>query len=245
MKLLNTTRLNEILADSAQIEASCNILEVGFDFGERAIFFAERYGCHVTGFSLDESKVKLARELAKERNQYSHVSFQVRDIRQAQVAPEYFDIVMVAGHLEKIDDKVQFIRDLYPSIKPGGKLVIADFFTKKTELTDSQLSDISKWYPEFKQECSLLNSSLENDLKEGGFENISFKDITKEVFSFNTVFSDHPHLLTQPALWLNIIMGWLGLCDHCQVENAKSIYYQEKTFAQGVWQFGLFVAKKR
>src|SRR5574338_1519174 len=73
------TKMNEVMAITAQIKPSDKVLDAGCGVGGSSIFLANRIGCKVTGITLSEEQVQHAIENAKKKYAESLVDVRVRD----------------------------------------------------------------------------------------------------------------------------------------------------------------------
>ena len=61
-------RMNEVMMEAAQIKQADKVLDAGCGVGGSSIFIATVLGCAVTGITLSERQMQLAKANAKEKS---------------------------------------------------------------------------------------------------------------------------------------------------------------------------------
>jgi cyclopropane-fatty-acyl-phospholipid synthase len=114
----------DVTLDRLDLFEGASVLDIGCGWGTTAIEAAKR-GAHVTGITLADQQINLARERAA--NRQLNVDFQVSDYRPfADEHPGKFDRIVSIGMIEHVggrQHKIYFdaIRRL---LKPGGRAVV-------------------------------------------------------------------------------------------------------------------------
>jgi cyclopropane-fatty-acyl-phospholipid synthase len=88
----------ELICRKLQLEATDTVLDLGCGWGGFAIYAAERYGCHVTGYNISAEQIRFAREHARDLP----VEFILADYREAV---GHYDKIVAVGLFEHIGPK--------------------------------------------------------------------------------------------------------------------------------------------
>jgi cyclopropane-fatty-acyl-phospholipid synthase len=87
------------LAAKLLLSPGRRVLDIGSGWGGLALYLAEMAGTHVTGITLSNEQLTLARQRAAERGLSCDVSFRLQDYRDV---PEQFDRIVSVGMFEHV-----------------------------------------------------------------------------------------------------------------------------------------------
>jgi len=114
------------MADALTIEAADHLLDVGSGIGGPARYFANRFGCRVTGIDLTEEFCDAARELTRAVGLDARVDFWTGDALAMPFADGRFDGAYSMNVSMNIADKAAIYREIYRVLKPGGWLMLSE-----------------------------------------------------------------------------------------------------------------------
>ncbi len=233
-------RQNAVLAERAKISKSDRVLDAGCGVGGSSIYLAKNIGCRVTGITLSNKQVSLAKENAKINKVDGLVTFQEMDYMETKFPNESFDIVWGIESICYAPDKLKFIEESFRILKPGGRIIVGDGFIVNEDMVGRDKIEIRKvldgWFVDSVDSIDTFSRYL----RKAGFMNISYEDITKNVMPS----SKRLYICSYPAfIWGKIAKLFRQRTD---VENAHIItaFYQYKTLKRGLWQYGIFYAEK-
>ncbi|MFL6043642.1 MAG: class I SAM-dependent methyltransferase [Propionibacteriaceae bacterium] len=122
-------RMRAMLADDLQLGPGDRVLDVGCGPGRLAMIFAERVlpGGSVHGIDPSPEMIKLATTRAQKDG--IPISFQVAFAQQLPFPDATFDALSctLALHHVAEDDQRAAVEEMYRVLKPGGRLLIAEF----------------------------------------------------------------------------------------------------------------------
>lgn len=90
------------IAAKLAIEPGQHVLDIGCGWGGMAIYLARRFDVRVTGITLSEQQLALARERAKAANVADRVSFELIDYRDLAKTSRTFDRIVSVGMFEHV-----------------------------------------------------------------------------------------------------------------------------------------------
>ena len=126
-------KLRQRTADLAQLRLGEQVLDVGCGTGTLAMEVARRVGRagHVVGIDPSTEQIAHARSKATRRN--LPIDFQIGVIEQIAFPDQTFDVVFSTLMMHHLPAplKRQGLAEIARVLKPGGRLVIADFKRKK------------------------------------------------------------------------------------------------------------------
>lgn len=126
------------LAGRAGIEAGMRVLDVGCGIGGSARHLAMEHGCHVTGIDLTRDYIEVATALAERTGLAERVEFHHGSATQLPYERGSFDIVWTEHVQMNIADKAAFYGEIARVLKPGGRLLFHDIFSRDGS---------DPWYP--------------------------------------------------------------------------------------------------
>ena len=114
------------IADSLNVEPSHHLLDVGSGIGGPARYFADRFGCQVTGIDLTAEFCEAAAALTNSMKLAGKVKFELGDALSMPFAAATFDGAYSMNVSMNIEDKAGLYREIYRVLKPGGWLVLSE-----------------------------------------------------------------------------------------------------------------------
>lgn len=180
----------------ADIDDRQQILDAGCGTGTLAFEIANLYpNTKVYGVDLLKEHLEIA---GRYTTSFPNVFFSRQDYLNLDFRDSFFDRVLFCESLVHSQDKNKLLTEAHRILKPGGKIVIADVFMLKDNLTEKEKLDLSN----FSEETGIPN--FENlyifiqQLQQLGFKNLALQDLTNSISSTITpkLEVDSPNLST-------------------------------------------------
>lgn len=160
------------LADALTIGATDHLLDIGSGIGGPARYFAERFGCRVTGIDLTAEFCAVGRRLTALLGLSERVVLEEGDALSMPFAGATFDGAYSMNVSMNIADKAAFYREILRVLRPGGWLVLSEY----TRGAGPDPEYPAPWAAS--AEASFLASpeATRRGLEAAGFEVVSLKD---------------------------------------------------------------------
>jgi 2-polyprenyl-3-methyl-5-hydroxy-6-metoxy-1,4-benzoquinol methylase len=189
---------------------SGRLLEVGCGDGYQ-LHAAERRGYEVTGIEFSDYAA------AKARAGLTRGAVLVGDLTTANIAPESFDVCILADVIEHVRDPRAFLEHVWRALKPGGAVLIA---TPSIESWSARV--MGGGWMEFKTEHMSYfgKRTLQSLLWQTGFEAVH-EEPGRKVVSLHYVAA---HFERYPVpLWTPLMRAFTGLLPRASVEKPRHL----------------------
>ena len=138
------TNTNLYLAKLANVKEGQRILDAGCGVGGSSIFLAKNYKVNVTGITLSDLQAKTAQENAVKHQVAQTTDFQVLDFTKTGFPDKNFDLIWACESSSSAANKQAMTDEWFKLLKPGGKLVLSDFF-KVDNISDNEQKLLDQW----------------------------------------------------------------------------------------------------
>lgn len=231
--------MNKKVAEAAQIRAGDYVLDAGCGVGGPSIYLAS-LGCKVEGITLSEKQVKTCRENAARFNLNGRVHFTQQNYLSTSFPDNSFDVVWGIESVCYAWDKLDFTKEAFRILKPGGRLVVADFHSQPVAKGSPEEALMQKWTDSWAIKSYVTIKQFESDLVNAGFKSIKAQDITTNVKpSIRRLYlSFFPGIVTAK------VAQWIGVRNKIQTKNTWSTYYQYLAYRKDLWRYYIFSAQK-
>ncbi len=227
--------INKVLASWGGVQATKHVLDAGCGIGGSSLFLAENFQCQVTGISLSAKQVATANQLASDRQLSELCHFQQSDFTQTPFADNSFDIVWAIESVCHAERKSDFIQEAYRVLRPGGRLIMADFFQLPKKLSEEDQQLMNHWaygwaVPHFERLDTFAYS-----MQTQGFRKIETQNATANIMP------------SARRLYIRFFPGWviaklyqlIFRASDIGIKNVWTAYYQYVTLKRGLWGYYL------
>lgn len=154
--------------------AGAHVLDLGCGIGGYDALLAERHGAgHVTGVDIDAASLAMADTMRRARGLQDRLTFTKVDPGPLPFDDASFDIVFSKDSIVDLPEKAPILRDLHRVCRPGGFIVLSDWFRSEAPYTE----EMRAWATtgEETYEMDTLQGAAD-DLRAAGFTDIETDD---------------------------------------------------------------------
>ncbi len=232
--------MNRILAQRAGIVRGERVLDAGCGVGGSSLWLAEQLGAQVCGINIQPLHLAIAREEARKRGLEDLVQFKEKNYCDTGEPANTFDVVWALESICHSDDKPAFLREACRLLKPGGRLMVADFFQFRVDLNDSELQRMRIWLDGWALPSLAEVTEFTEAIRLAGFEQVQSDNITSNVIrSSRRIWK--ASLIILP---LSKPLEYIGLRTKRQTANVLAARHQYATMLDGLWGYSVFTATK-
>ena len=172
----------EELANSLEaFQRRNHILDVGSGIGGPARYFAERFGCRVTGIDLTEEFCTTARHITEVLGMTEQVDFEQGNALAMPFADASFNGAYSMNVSMNIADKAGFYAEIHRVLRPGGWLVLSEIARGPGGALDYP----TPWARTSDSSFLATPQETEEGLRVSGFTEIELRDTNVETLAFN------------------------------------------------------------
>jgi tocopherol O-methyltransferase len=234
------SNMNSKVAAFAHISRGSAVLDAGCGVGGSSIFLAKNYGCTTTGITLSNKQVQTCKMNAKKHGVHLTCSFEKQNYLHTTFNDNSFDVIWAIESVCYAYDKSDFLKEAYRLLKPGGKLIVADFFENDTNHSFFDTTLLDKMANTWSIKKFAGIDEFESKMDAAGFVNFKKSDVTSNVIkSIKRLYYSF-----FPGIVITNVAQTMGFRNKIQTANTWSTYYQYKAYKKHLWRYMFFYGEK-
>ncbi|MFJ4773784.1 SAM-dependent methyltransferase [Streptomyces uncialis] len=184
-----TDRLTDLVAGRLTAAPGRRLLDVGCGTGRPALRIARTTGAHVSGISVSEQDIDLARTRADATALADRVDFRYADACALPFEAGSFDGAWAIESLMHIPDRTAALTEIARTLRPGSPLVITDVLIR-SPVTGEAAEIVRRTSRAFRSPSLPEPAELRTALERAGLEVVEFNDIGEHVRRTYQAFAD-------------------------------------------------------
>ncbi|MEU4836076.1 methyltransferase domain-containing protein [Streptosporangium sp. NPDC023615] len=123
-----TDRLTDLVAERLEVLPGDHVLDVGAGTGRPAVRIATARDVHVTGVTLSEYQVRLARSRPEAGGGVGEADFQLADVMWLPFEDDSFDAAYAIESLAHLENPSAALDEITRVLRPGGRFVVGEWY---------------------------------------------------------------------------------------------------------------------
>lgn len=235
--LINT---NFILAEMARIAPGDRVLDAGCGIGGSSLWLAVQRSASVVGITPVNSQVQRARANVQRRGVAHRVSIECADYTATGYAAASFDVVWALESVCHAHDKALFYREAARLLRPGGRLVMAEYIRTGRGLPKAEETLLTEWLSGWMIPDLDTREEHVESARRAGFEDVEVKDVTDNMRrSLRRLYK-----LSLAGIPIGIVLHRLGLRDDVLHGNVVASRRQYQALKRRCWFYAMIAASK-
>ena len=232
--------LNNAMASKINVADGDIILDAGCGQGAGSVWLAEKYDVKVSGITLVPHQVKIAKKEARKHRLEDRISFSEQDYHQTTFPDQSFSVIWACESMCHSEHKADFFKEAYRLLKPGGRLICADYIrsTRKMDEPDEVL--LHDWLSGWSIKDIDTYNEHETNARMEGFSKFAIEDIT----TYTRPSLKHLHSMSNKLWKLGKVLRKIGLRNKVNHGNHFASIKQYEALERGLWYYGLISAVK-
>jgi len=232
--------LNKVMALKGGVKDGDIILDAGCGRGGSSLWLAENYKVHVTGITLVPHQVEKAQKAARKSQLDSRISFSEQDYSNTNFKDNTFSLIWACESMCHASEKLNFYKEAFRLLKPGGRLICADYFRAKRPLLPQGEKLLHDWLDGWSIKDIDEASEHQRHAENCGFTEFEIENITE----YTKPSLKHLHSMASKLWSLGIFLKGIGLRNKVNHGNHFSSIKQFEALENKLWYYGLLSLKK-
>lgn len=232
--------LNNVMAQKSAVCDGDIILDAGCGQGGSAVWLAQNFNVKVNGITLVPHQVKKAEKNAQKNGVAGKVSFSVQDYTHTNFQDESFSLIWACESMCHAQEKINFYNEAFRLLKPGGRLICADYFRTARPLTGDGEKLLHDWLNGWSIKDIDTFEEHRKNAAIAGFTHFEHENITE----FTKPSLRHLHSMASKLWQFGRLLKRIGLRNHINHGNHFSSIKQFEALENHLWQYGLISVKK-
>ena len=232
---------NRALAARIRVGPNSVAVDAGCGMGGTCIWLARHTGARVVGVNIHATQLANGRRVMAENGPAERVELVQADFARLPLASRSVDAVFAIEAICHAENKRAFMREVARVLKPGGRVVIVDYFLTARLLRGRERRRLARFATGWALSPLLTLAEWRALAHEAGMEHDDFEDVTRFVLPDSRRMA-RLCALSLPRTWCRV---WRGTRSSVVLGNRLSGVRQYLLLTADVYRYGIFAARAR
>jgi len=237
-KALSNT--NRILATLSNVQAGDQVLDAGCGRGGSSFWLAVNRKAKTIGITPVQSQITECQQRAKKLQLDQQCQFVLADYCNTPFEDQQFDVVWACESLCHAPQKQDFYQEAYRLLRPGGRLVIAEYLRSRRPLEKQEEQLLGEWLHNWAIPDIDTKAEHQQHAERAGFKNIRIEDANH----YAKISLRNLHRNSSKWLWVSSLLRFLRLRTATQHHNQIASIRQYEALQKELWFYSLIIAEK-
>jgi cyclopropane fatty-acyl-phospholipid synthase-like methyltransferase len=235
--LLNT---NRVLAEIADIQPGMRVLDAGCGIAGSSMWLAERRGATVVGITPVGTQVERARRIVAARGLAHAVVVEQADYTATPFPDASFDVVWALESVCHASAKAAFYRESARLLRPGGRLIVAEYMRTLRPLPPAEEALLAKWLRSWMIPDLDTAQEHRHHAFDASLSDIELRDVTPNMRrSLRRLY-----VLSLAGVPISRALRRLGMRGPVSHANVLGSQIQYRALKRASWKYCILSAKK-
>lgn len=230
---------NQQMAALAAVEQNSQVMDAGCGVGGAAFFLASNFDCHVDGISLSDRQIALANSFSAKLKLQKLTHFRVADYNQTPFKHNNYDLIWACESLCYAESKDKFLAEAHRLLKPGGKIVLSDYFITPKGKFDEKLL-LKRWGNSWAISRFNELNDFKKSLQKNGFQLVENKDFSSQIYRSSRRMYRAYLIGALPSMLYNLTHRSSRFAKHHYLSGK----FQFLALKEKLWEYRIIVIQK-
>ena len=233
--LMNTTR---IMAKLAGVEEGVAVMDAGCGWGGTCLWLSNYLGAKMTGVNIAAYQIEECRAKAQKLGVADRCQFVLSDYCHTSFKDGSFDVVWSCESLCHAPEKSGLYKEAYRVLKPGGRLVIADYLRNARPSKNEDL--LHRWLDGWASTDIDTKEEHQANAQKARFSSFTTYDYSRQV----KVSLHNLYVHAKRWRWIGVLGDKVGFLKPFRLQNVDGTIAMYEAFLQDLWQYHLIICEK-